>query len=759
MVTRRRRVRSGPTRRTEIAPFPARARIAVKRQRRILGVTTHKARALWYRDNATWPMIDTSATRVAEERARVRASLPPAQAAAAWELAGPSNIGGRMTAVVCDPTDANHLWVGAAGGGVWRSTDAGRTWTALWHTQESLNVGALAIDPKNPRILYCATGEANLSADSYPGVGVFKTTDGGDTWELVARAAIGGLPSRAGALAVDPADSNHVLLGGIDHDLPNLRLTGGLGGLYESTDAGRTWRRLEFVSSQNYRCHAIAFHPTQRGAIYVGVTEQGMRNGIWRTRDGGATWQHLRKGLPSPDRFDRTSLAIAPSKPSVVYALAAADDKVLGVFRSTDGGDSWTAIHRTAFHYQRKTRGGFPDDLERQMTYNNTIAVHPTNPDHVLCGGTDLHLTTNGGKTWQNVTFWDHDPGEPDYAHADQHALAMPATTPGRVYALNDGGVDVSEDGGRTWTNRSRGLAVTMFYDFDVAPSDSRALGGGAQDNGTPLCQTGRPDEFKDFTDGDGGWIDYHPTVANHLYVSSQRLRIVRHRPTDGWQDVSPDRRLFAPNELLPWMGYIAMDAKSPRTLFTGTNRVWRTRSDGDTWEPVSPFFKGVISAIEVAAADSRRIYVGTIAGTLHRSTDGGTTWSGNLASAVLPGFQITRIVTSPANADHVIVTIALFQCSHVFRSRDGGLSWVDVDRGRLPDVPHHSAAVPTNHPTEVYVANDVGVFVSPDFGDTWADMTRELPHVSVVDLVYHTATETLYAATYGRSAWKVRVR
>jgi len=274
-----------------------------------------------------------------------------------------------------------------------------------------------------------------------------------------------------------------------------------------------------------------------------------------------------------------------------------------------------------------------------------------------------------------------------------------------------------------------------------------RFLGGGAQDNGTPICQTGQPGDFKDFTDGDGGWIVYHPSVANHLFVSSQGLRIVRHRPTDGWQEVSPDHNLFAQNEAMPWMAYVAIDQKTPRTLFTGTNRVWRTRDDGDAWVPVSPFFKGVISAIDVAAADSRRIYVGTVAGTFHRSTDGGTTWSGNVASAVLPGFQITRIESSPLDADDVIVTIAMFQCSHVFRSRDGGSSWTDLDRGRLPDVPHHSVAIPSTHPGEVYVANDVGVFVSPDFGETWSDLTAALPHVSVVDLVYHTATDTLYAA------------
>jgi photosystem II stability/assembly factor-like uncharacterized protein len=740
-----------------VTPFSARRRIAGKKRVRHLGITTHKARTQWYRENTTWPALDASAARVAAERRRGRASLPPATVAGTWQQAGPTNVGGRTTSVVCHPVDADRVWVGAAGGGVWHSTDAGRTWVSQWHDQESLNVGALAIDPADPDVIYCGTGEANLSADSYPGVGIYRTTDAGATWSLIARAAPDGLPSRIGALAIDPFDSAHLLVGGIDHNLRNLPKTGGDGGLYASTDRGATWTRLDFISPANYRCHAIAFDPTRRGVVFVTVTEQGMRNGIWKSADGGATWQQLTRGLPSPDLIERASLAVAPSNGSIVYALIGGRREVLGVFRTSDGGTNWKGIHGSSFTYSRPTRGGFEDELERQMSYNNTIAVHPTNPNHVICGGVDLHLTTDGGTNWQLATFWDHDIGDSDYAHADQHGLLMPASAPGRVYAVNDGGLDVSDDGGRTWSNRSNGLASTMFYDFDVAPSDSRVLGGGAQDNGTPICLTGAADAFKDFTDGDGGWIVFHPTVPNHFFVSSQFLRILRHRPSDQWVTVSPP--VVRGVDSVPWMAYIAIDTRDPKTVWTGTNRVWRSRNSGTNWTAVSPFFKGEISAIGVAPSDSRRIYVGTSAGTIHRSRDGGATWSGDIASAVLPGFLITRIETSPVNPDHVIATVAMFQCSHVFRSLDGGSSWEDVDRGRLPDVPHHAVAIPRAHPREIFVAGDAGVFVSSDFGDSWSNLTGALPNVTVVDLTYHEATDVLYAATYGRSAWKVKIR
>jgi photosystem II stability/assembly factor-like uncharacterized protein len=707
-------------------------------------LNNHKARSTWFRARAAWPMREAAITRVVGERELARKRLTEAPGTSQWESIGPTNIGGRLTCAVCDPARPDRLWVGAAGGGVWFSPDAGLTWRSLWHDQDVLNVGALAIDPVNPDILYCGTGEANLSADSYGGVGLYRTIDGGATWHLHAGSEKTGLPRRIGAIAVDPFDPQHLVVGGVGFN--EVAQHGDLGGVYVSRDGGVTWTRLTLGTTGNYWGHAVRFHPTQRGRIYATVTARGAASGIYRSDDGGEGWTHLRRGLPPPERMGRISLALSASNPDVLYALAAdahsdSADAILGVFRSANGGRTWS--HVAGRHF-----GG-----EDQMSYGNTIAVHPQRPNHVICGGVDLHLTTNGGRTWRRVTQWNARRGTSGYAHGDHHALLMPAAAPGRVYDPNDGGLDVSDDGGMTWKNRSNGLAVTMYYDADVAQSDARVFGGGAQDNGTLITTTGRVDDHVEILGGDGGWIVFDRHDASHLFASYYNLSIFRFRNNRS-ADVSPPATKAEQDSV--WMAFIVTDPNVPDLVFTGSTRVWRSRTNGTSWEAVSSTLDGSpISAIEIARADAQRIYVGTENGGFFRSLNGGTSWSANLAGP-LPGHIITRIATAPGRPNRVYVTVGNFGHAHVFRSDDGGMTWRDADRRQLPDVPHHAIAIPEKAPDTIYVCNDAGVYVSTDAGTAWMNLTRNLPHVMVVDLIHHERTSTLYAATYGRSLFKV---
>jgi len=715
-------------------------------------LTHHKTRGRWFQARSAWPVREAPVHALIRERERAAKSLPPATTnGARWDCVGPMNVGGRITALACHPDHPERIWVGAAGGGVWLSNDAGQTWQSCWSDQDILNIGSLAIDGKNPDVIYCGTGEANLSSDSYPGAGLYKSSDAGKTWQLIASSDKNTVPKRIGRIAIDPFDSKHVIVGGVG--LAEVSSTGkDFGGMFVSTDAGITWKRQTFLSPQNYWCHSVVFDPKKKGRIYATFTEQGTRSGIWRSVDGGNKWEHLTKGLPESSHFGRTTLAISPSNPNVLYAFAmneASGDKdlLLGVFRSADGGSSWTGIHQS--HFLK----------EGQISYGNTIVVHPTNPDHVICGGVDLHRTLNGGKTWEKITKWNATRGTSHYAHADHHALVMPAAAAGRVYDANDGGVDVSENGGDTWTNRSTGLAVTMFYDMDVSQIDKNLFGGGAQDNGTVATRTGALGNFVTIDTGDGGWNIFDPKDAGHVFTSAYNLLIQRYHGLDNTPvDVSPPASEAEQSSV--WMCYIAMDPADSRTLFTGSTRVWRTKDDANSWQPVSKTLDGsVISAIEIAAADRKQIYVGTENGGIFRSRDGGATWSANISSSMLPGHTITRIESHPNDARLLYVAVANFGHAHVFRSKDGGDTWEDIDRGQLPDVPHHVVMIRGDELTKVYAGNDAGVFVLDTTTGGWSNLTNNLPNAMVIDLVYQEKEKTLFAATYGRSIWRLSLK
>lgn len=713
-------------------------------------LTSHKARSRWFQTRASWPVREASVNRLVRERVRVEKSLAaPADVISQWECVGPTNIGGRITSLACHPKHPERIWAGAAGGGLWQSRDAGQSWQSCWNDQDILNIGSLAVDPREPDTIYCGTGEANLSLDSYPGVGLYNSRDAGRTWQLLASSDRSGVPTGIGVIAIDPFNSKHLLIGGVGYAEVSQTRTS-LGGMYASFDRGVTWKRETFLSAQNYWCHSIVFHPTKKGIIFATFTEQGSRSGIWRSTDGGRNWEHLTKKLPDSALFGRTSLAISPSKPEVIYAIAAdesseSSDLILGVFRSTNGGDSWRKISGTHF------------DDEGQMSYGNTIVVHPTNHNYVICGGVDLHLTKNGGKSWRRATHWYLERDDPRYAHSDHHALLMPAAVPGRVYDANDGGLDVSEDGGAHWKNRSNGLSVTMFYDLDVAQSNGLFFGGGAQDNGTVVTTTGAPSSFFQIYEGDGGWIVFDPADENHVYCSCYNLDIRRTRGKNH-KNVSPPAGDDEKESV--WMCFITLDPSHPHIVFTGSYRVWRTKNDGENWHVVSPSLDGSsISAIEVAPANSKRIYVATENGGFFRSMDGGENWSPNLSSSTLPGHTITRLESHPKDANVVIATVANFGHSHVFRTTDGGLTWRDLDEGQLPDVPHHVVLIRDDELDKVYVGNDAGVFVLDPVSGRWLNLTKNLPNAMVVDLVYHVKDGTLSAATYGRSIWRIKLK
>jgi photosystem II stability/assembly factor-like uncharacterized protein len=729
--------------------------------------STFKRHSGWFSQCACYPLLDAHPSELEAYWSR-REQEGWSNKSFEWTCLGPNNIAGRVTSLVIDPADDQHLLAGSAAGGVWSSSDRGVTWTSAWPKSASQSIGALAFDAHDPKVVYCASGEANISPDCYPGSGLYVSRDRGVTWQLLAASADNDLPRRVGALVSSPLTPGLLYLGGVnlDEDQP--------AGLYRSSDGGKSWLREDTFSTHNYWCHSIALHPD--GTVFAAHEMRGSQSGIYRCDKGDTSaWKQLHDRLPAGDLTGRISLALAPSQHDTVYALVSdpLGSEVLGVYRSRSRGDRWTEI------------GGSEFAAEDQGCYNNVIAVHPRNPDIVACGLNDVHLTLDSGATWDRVSHWDADEGTAKYVHGDQHALVFIGDK--TIYAAGDGGVSISEDLGQIWQYRGKGMVTTMFYDIDVAPTDGSILGGGTQDNGSLV--TGVTDtrhEYLRVLDGDGAWMVFDPKDETHVFGSKSDIHIFRHTASkhwnsDFWEEVSP-KALKETEHHQVAIAVLAIDPDNGHKLWAASKRLWVTTDDGREWAVRSPVFdNSAITALEIPAAGSGQIFVGTKRGGIFRSMDDGETWSGNLAGPEIPMRVITRIETHPRKASRVVVTVGgtgmvsravprklaygqpgpltsgTENIAHVFLSEDGGLTWKAIDTPEMPKVAYHAAVFETHEPFRLFVSNDCGVWMTADL-ETWTDLSMTLPNVMINDLVYHDRDRTLTAATYGRGIWRALV-
>jgi photosystem II stability/assembly factor-like uncharacterized protein len=691
-----------------------------------------------------------------------------------WDCAGPFNVAGRVTSLAIHPADPSFWVAGSAAGGVWVSSDAGASWKQTWSRFATQSIGAVGFIELWEWCIVVATGEANMHADHYPGSGLYYSIDKGLTWSnLLGKPVSSSLeedirkqPRRIGSVAFGKALQKRfqMVMGSVylDDSMP--------AGLYFVDFYAETSTPCDRWGKRSYNCHSVLIHPDDGRRIYVAVEPDGSENGIWRTSDAGRSWEHLMKGLPPGEHFRRTSLAFAPSDPDVVYALVASrSDHVLGMFRSTNGGQSWKEI-----------LDGRRFPKERQMSYNNTLAVHPRKPDSIVWGGMKLYRTDDAGRRWRKITTKDR--SARNYVHDDHHALLWPEDD--KLISGNDGGVSVSEDGGRSWKDRSQGMVTTMFYDLDVAPSDGAILAGGTQDHGTLVAGVGdgKEGEFIPAIPGDGAWTVFDPADAENVFASANNFDVRRHRrgrpwDYDNWKNVSPKPDQVLEDErsqrAVTVLAIEPSTRKGTKKLFAGTARLWSTDTSGRRWKRASPVFdRSPISAIGVSSVTSRLIFVGTTTGGIFRSGDGGATWSENLAGPDIPSRAITSIQIHPKSAATVVVTVAAtgiagsgvelgtgasLPYGHVFRSKDGGAFWEDIDGGALPNVAYFAAAYETHPPYRLFVAGDVGVWAEID--GRWLHINGNLPSVVVSDLVYHHKDRTLTAATYGRGVWRMTPR
>jgi photosystem II stability/assembly factor-like uncharacterized protein len=733
------------------------------------------------------------------QQAKQQADAIPAPDHTPWQPIGPTNVGGRVVDLVVDPSNPTTIYVAAAGGGIWKSTDEGMTFTSAWPGGNTQTMGALAMGPDGT--LWAGTGEANPAGGgmTYFGNGVYKSTDGGKTWQNV------GLTGSAaiGRIVVNPKNPNEVWVaaaGSIYTSSPQR-------GIYHTTDGGQTWQLALAPPNATTGGIDIALDPANPNRVYAALwdhhrdpaarTYGGVGSGLYRSDDDGATWTRLQNittplpgydraqtGLASDASLGRIGVAVAPTDPNRVYVISGDTngfDK--GFFVSNDGGDSFqTAGHANA-------------ESEYQWWFGR-IWVDPGNENHLFVADVSLRQSSDGGQTWSSIGS----------VHADQHTMAWDPGTVStadqsaeRIYLGNDGGIYHTDSDGTTNTSWVHATYEpwNQTYHIAVAADNDNRLATGMQDNGSVRTWTptnpspADTSQFNAYGGGDGHYVAIDQTNHAFYYQCSQNGNC------GGFQDNSDGtstRLRFGPkvgNTRFTADAPLVIDPTNPSVLYIGGNVLDRSIDHGATWTQISPSDPNdlpgppppeeeqdpvyantyaTISAIAPATTNpdphgyASTLYLGTDTGYLWKTTDAGQTWT---KMTGLPQLWVNSIAVDPTNANRAWVAFSGFRTgddgSHLYETTDGGATWTSVS-GILPNAPIEDVVF--DHASNaIYVATDLGVFwahVPPGGGHApptplqWLRVGAGLPATPDMDLKINGSDTKLFVGTFGRGIWEV---
>ena len=665
-----------------------------------------------------------------------------------WEFAGPTNVGGRISDLEYDPNNTDIIYAGASTGGVFKSTDGGISFFSVFDELAVLPIGDIAVDPVNSNIVYAGTGEANGGHNNFAGAGIYKSTNGGQTWNQ------SGLQSTVtiGRIVINPLNPLRIYAAAAgSYFAPNPER-----GVYRSDDGGATWTNILFVNdstgaidiamdqSNPDNLLAAMWKRTRypNGGSLTGETSQ-----LHRSTDGGNSWTVLgpSNGLPnsSTQTVGRIGVSISRSNPNVAYALYT-NTSLVGFFKTTNGGLNWT---------DADPGNTLDNGFSTFSWYFGNVRIHPTNPDIVYVLDYEIMRSTNSGNTWNDLSN--------SNIHVDNHALAFKPGDPNTIIEGNDGGIYNTSNSGTTWT-KVEVLPVTQFYEIGIDANNPQRLYGGTQDNGTNRTTTGALDDWDHIYGGDGFYVIVDHTNPNVIYAESQNGGLGK--STNGGATFSNATSGISNSEKKNWSTPVIMDPNNNSVLYYGTNKVYRTTNAASSWSAISPDLTngnqarlGTVTTIAVAPTNSSVIIAGTDDANVWITSNNGANWT--KVNTGLPYRWVTRVAIDPNNEDIAYVTFNGLKWvdpqPHVFRTTNKGASWSDIS-SNLPDAPVNAFAIDPLRSNVLFVGSDVGAYVSFNTGGNWQFLGQGLPMVSVYDLKVHPTANYLVAGTHGRSMYKI---
>lgn len=696
---------------------------------------------------------------------------PPELKALKYRLIGPA-WGGRVSRVAGVPGDPGVYYAATASGGVWKSVDGGARWNPVFDDQPISSMGSIAVAPSDPNVVYAGSGEANIRGNVAAGNGIYKSTDAGKTWTHVWKQE-----GQIGHMVVHPKDADVAFAAVLGHAFgPNPER-----GVYRTRDGGKTWQQV-LKKDENTGASDVALDPSNPAVVFAGLwqarrrpwemTSGGPGSGLWVSRDGGDTWKQLKGGGLPEGIWGKVGVAVAPSDGRRVYALIEAEKG--GLFRSDDGGESWTLA--TA---DRK--------LRQRAWYYTTLTVNPANPDEVWVPNVPLLKSIDGGKTFEVFSA-------PGLTHGDYHDLWIDPRNPRRMIAGDDGGVYVTENAGESWLGPL--LPIGQFYHVSVDSRTPFHVAGAMQDIGTAqgpsnsLTRGGLPNSsWYGVGGGEAGWVVSDPSDPNIVYageylgyLSRYDHRTGERRAVSAWPDNPSGFGGEAMRYRFQWTAPIAVSPHDPKVVYHGANVIFRTADGGQTWTKISPDLTrddkskqqwsggpitGDNTGVEtyctvfvIAESPVRKdlIWAGSDDGLVHATEDGGKNWKN--VTAAIPGLPewgtVSMIEPSRFDAGTAYVVVDAHRLDdmrpYVWKTADLGRTWKRLDGGLPRDVYLHAVREDPKRKGMIYLGTERGIAFSRDDGATWSGLKLNLPTVAVHDLAVK--DDSLVVGTHGRSIW-----